>query len=715
MVSHSFMKWRNLSAAAALPLLAASLAAQNVSYSNPYTISTLAGTPGSAGYIDSTQGSNAAFSDPAGVAYDSSGDIYVADTNNYVIREVTPSGAVSTVAGTGTMGEQNGAALAAQFGPVYGIARDSQGNLYVSDWVTSAGTSAVLRKISGGMVTTLATGLDQPEGLTVDSSGNVYVADVGDFTIRKVTPSGTVSVYAGTLGEAGYAMGAPGTGQFGAPTSVAIDASGNLYVADCGNSVIVKVNSSGTMSVYSGTPNNPVSQDGTLTSATYSHPAGIAIDGSGNLYLIDDESLVREISAGGTVTTLAGVPGVFGELDGAGPNAEFNFAAAIGGIAATAGGDLAIADTSSDTIRTGVLLAAAPPTIQHQPTGESVNNGGTAILSVAASGANLTYQWEFNDGVSTLPIAGATSPNLTLQNIGANQGGTYSVVVTDASGSTTSNAATITVLTDAWFKNVSTLANVGTGANVLDAGFVLGGTGSKPMLVRGAGPTLATSFGLSNVLANPVLTLYDANNNTIAANTGWNNSATLSAAFTATGAFAYETNSADSALLQTLASGRYSATVSGVNNTTGTAIVEVYDDNLSDTSEQLINISSRALVTPSASLTAGFIIGGSTPMTVLVRGVGPALSGYDVSNALANTTLTVNNATNQAVVASNTSWGGSTSLSDMFTKVGAFSLPAGSADSAVVVTLPPGSYSATVTPADGKSSGVALVEVYEIP
>lgn len=708
------MTWRNLSAACALPLLVGAAAAQSVNYTTPYTITTLAGNINGSGYVDA-QGTNAAFNHPSGVAMDSSGNIYVADTDNYVVREVSPSGQVSTYAGSGTLGEQDGTQTGAEFGPVYGIAIDGSGNLYVSDWVDASGSSGALRKIlPGGQVETLvASGLDQPRGLAVDSAGNIYVADSGDSTIRKVTPTGSVSLYAGTPGVSGFASGGPGVGQFGVPTSVAVGSNGVLYVADVANCVIYQVSTSGGISVYSGNPNNPGVQDGSVSSADYDHPAGIAIDGSGNLYVIDDQTVVREITAGGNVSTLAGTPGIFGSSDGTGANALFNFQNAIGGIAATANGNLAIADTGNSTIRTGIPLPAAPPTFQTQPQPESVPNGGTAILSVAANGSDLTYQWEFNDGYSTVPIAGATSSSLTLQSVGANQEGTYSVVVTDPNGSTTSQGAKITVLTDARFVNISTLANVGTGSNILDAGFVLSGTGTKTMLVRGAGPAL-TGFGVSNVLANPVLTLYNAQQTSIASNTGWANNSQLSAAFTATGAFPYPANSADSALLQALSPGSYSAIVSGAGNTTGNAIVEVYDDSLSDTSAQLINISSRALVTPAASLTAGFVISGSTPMTVLVRGVGPALSGFGVSNALSTTALTVTNTQSQTVVGTNSGWGGSASLSDMFQKVGAFSLPSGSMDSAVVVTLPPGSYSAQVTSGDGKSSGVALVEVYEI-
>lgn len=704
------MNWRNLCAAAALLLSSGIVRAQ--SYSNPYTIATLAGSPGSPGFSNGT-GENAAFNQPSAVVFDGSGNIYVADTKNYAIREVTPSGSVTTVAGTGTLGEQNGAGASAEFGPVYGIARDGQGNLYVSDWVDSGGASAVLRMISPqGTVSTLATGLNRPKGLTVDGAGNIYVVNSGDYTILKVTQQGTVSLYAGSAGQSGYSTGGPGTGQFGAPTSVAIDGQGNLYVTDAGDCVIFKVDTSGTISLYSGDPQQETGQDGSLGNATYTHPSGITIDGSGNLYIIDDQSVVREISASGTVSTLAGVRGVYGELNGTGSNAEFNFAEAIGGIAATSSGDLAIADTNNSTIRTGTPLPAAQaPTIQNQPTGESVLNGGTAILSVTASGANLTYQWQFNDGVSTTTIPGATSSTLTLSNLGANQEGTYSVIVTDANGSTTSAGATVTVQTNAYLTNISTLANVGTGANILDAGFVLSGSGSKSMLIRGAGPSLS-QFGVSNLLANPVLTLYNSQQTAIASNTGWDNSATLSAAFTATGAFAYLPNSADSALLETLSPGLYSANVSGLNNTTGNAIVEVYDADTADTSEQLVNISSRALVTPTASLTAGFVIGGNGPMTVLIRGVGPALSGYGISNPLPNTSLTLYSG--QTAIQTNSGWGSSTSLSDMFTKVGAFSLPNGSADSALVVTLQPGAYSTSVTSADGTSSGVALVEVYEI-
>jgi hypothetical protein len=232
------------------------------------------------------------------------------------------------------------------------------------------------------------------------------------------------------------------------------------------------------------------------------------------------------------------------------------------------------------------------------------------------------------------------------------------------------------------------------------------------MLVRGAGPALA-NFNVTGVLANPVLTVYDQNPTQIAQNIGWNNDPTLQTAFNNTGAFNFPANSADSALLETLAANPYTATVAGENNTTGNALVELYDDDVHNTDCNLINLSARAVVTPTAPLTAGFVIGGTGPMTVLIRGVGPALTGFNVAGALPNTTLTVYDINNH-VIGTNTGWGGTTALSDMYQKVYAFSFAAGSADSAVVVTLAPGNYTAAVAPSDHTSSGVALVEVYEI-
>lgn len=240
---------------------------------------------------------------------------------------------------------------------------------------------------------------------------------------------------------------------------------------------------------------------------------------------------------------------------------------------------------------------------------------------------------------------------------------------------------------------------------------------SKQVLIRGVGPALS-QFSVSGVLAQPTITLFNAANAAIASNTGWGTNADTAAIVAASaqvGAFALPAGSADSALLASLMPGPYSVELAGVGSSTGIGLVEVYETNTSDAA-QLINISTRGEVgTVGNILIAGFVVEGSQPATVLVRAVGPTLSSFSVSGVLANPVLTVFNSSDNAI-ATNTGWGTGTNPSQITSvgaSVGAFALPSGSADSALVLTLPPGNYSMQVSGANG-TTGIALAEVYQV-
>jgi len=258
--------------------------------------------------------------------------------------------------------------------------------------------------------------------------------------------------------------------------------------------------------------------------------------------------------------------------------------------------------------------------------------------------------------------------------------------------------------------SLSARAAVGTGANVLIAGFATSNA-SKLVLLRGIGPTLA-NYGLSGVLPQAQLQLFNVGGTVIAANSGWN--PTLAPVFSQLNAFALPVGSADAALLQSLPAGVYTAQVQGQGGTTGIALAEIYDADPGNASGRLTSLSARANVGPGASvLIGGFAIAGSGAETVLLRGIGPTLANYGVPGVLAQPVLTLFN-TAGVPLATNSSWGGGADLANLFVQLSAFPLPAASADTAMVVTLAPGAYTVQVAGA-GATSGVALVEIYEVP
>jgi kumamolisin len=286
--------------------------------------------------------------------------------------------------------------------------------------------------------------------------------------------------------------------------------------------------------------------------------------------------------------------------------------------------------------------------------------------------------------------------------------------------------------------NISARAEVETGSNILIAGFYVSGPAgtTKQVLVRGVGPALG-AFGVSGALSNPVLGVYDSSSALIASNTGWNNglfagSSTSAATFrtatatdmTSAGAFALTQGAADSAMVLTLPVGSYTVQVSGASGT-GVALAEVYELD-GGAPEVLANISARSFVGTGGQVAiSGFIVGGTQPSQVLVRGIGPALAAFGVGGALAQPTVDIEDSTGTSIV-SDTGWGnapiaGTSKVSATFRAataadmgaVNAFALAAGSADSAVVVTLPPGSYTAIVSGV-GSTSGTGLAEVYQM-
>ena len=556
---------------------------------NAYGVTTLAGWPGSGGHADGT-GWNARFGSPGGVRADASGSIFVSDATNFTIRKVTADGVVTTVAGiAGTSGSADGPVASATFNAVGGVAPDSAGNLYVAD-----DGNYTIRKISAaGVVSTLAgqAGMQgesdgtgsaarfyDPQNLAVDSAGNVYVADGMGQAIRKITPTGVVTTFAGAAGVSGSADGTGTAARFNFPTGIAVDGSGNVYVADYGNDTVRKITPAGVVTTLAGKPGVAGSSDGTGGAASFNAPAGVGVDNAGNVYVADESNCtIREISPSGYVITVAGAAGDAGGVDGLPGNARFD---APGDVTIDAAGVVYVADSLNCTIRRIIPGAGTIPDITQEPTDEYVSAGGSATFSVTASGSTpLTYQWYFNGAA----IAGATASSYTITNVQASDSGLYTVVVANSNGSVKSSAGNLYVSTGtsgARLINISTRAQVGTGGNIVIPGFVVGGTGAEQLLVRADGPSLAT-FGITGYLAQPSLTVTaQASGQTIGTNTGWGTNANpsqIASVAASVGAFAFATGSADSALVVNLTPGAYTMQITGVNSTTGVALAEIYE------------------------------------------------------------------------------------------------------------------------------------------
>jgi serine/threonine-protein kinase len=317
--------------------------------------STIVAGSDTAGLVNGT-GKAVKFNHPFGLAVDASGNVYIADVGNNVIRKMDTTGLVTTFAGIGGVkGSTNGFNSLATFNKPFGVATDAAGNVYVADagnnLIRMAGTAGMVSTFAGTGIAGSSNVADSvtfnsPLGVTVDGSGNVYVADYENNLIRKVSQAGIVSTLAGS-GAKGADDGLDTAATFNLPEAVAADGSGNVYVADNGNDLIRKITPAGQVSTFAGS-GQPGKSDGTGTSASFNSPFGIAVDAAGNVYVADSgNNLIRKITPDGAVTTIAG-SGSRGANDGTGKAASFNTPA---GIAVDKSGNIYVADENNNLIR----------------------------------------------------------------------------------------------------------------------------------------------------------------------------------------------------------------------------------------------------------------------------------------------------------------------------------------------------------------------------
>ncbi|MEI7773180.1 MAG: immunoglobulin domain-containing protein, partial [Verrucomicrobiota bacterium] len=403
-----------------------------------YEWSTALGASGQAGATDGSA-ATARFFGAQGVVMDSSGNTYVADTGNHTIRKISSLGVVSVFAGSaGFSGSADGTGSSARFCNPTALAIDGSGNVVVADT-----GNCTIRKVNAGGVVTLAGSAQQggsadgtgsnarfvgPSALAVDASGNVYVADTLNNTIRKINSLGVVTTIAGSSSEWGPIDGVGTAARFYRPAGLALYG-GTLYVADSTNQTIRKVVlSTGQVTTIAGGSGQAGVVDGTAGAARFFFPTSLAVDTSGNLFVSEAGSgAVRKV-----VLSTTAVSTVYQRV----------YAGPLTGIALDTSNNIYAADPQNSVILKGTFAVSIAPSITSSPVSLTVNSGSLSSFSVTASGtAPLSYQWR-KDGTN---LSSGTSSTYVIASAQTTDSGNYSVVVSNSAGSVTSASASLTV------------------------------------------------------------------------------------------------------------------------------------------------------------------------------------------------------------------------------------------------------------------------------
>ncbi|WP_445717727.1 LamG-like jellyroll fold domain-containing protein [Flavobacterium sp.] len=426
------------------------------SFVKAQTVSTFAGS-GVPGFVNAT-GVAAQFGLSLGIATDVSGNVYVCDADNHRIRKITPAGVVTTLAGS-TQGFADGTGAAAQFNFPQGIVVDASGNVYVADY----NNHRIRRITPAGVVTTLAgsgvpgsadgTGVaaqfDQPTGLALDTTGKLYIADRGNNRIRMLwlTNGGVQTIAGSTMG---YTDAAGTLAQFNRPQGLVVDASGNIYVSDTNNNRIRKITPGFyEVTTFAGGGSFDFA-DGTGTAALFGGPWGIIQDTAGNFYVGDTgNNRIRKITPAAEVTTLAG-SGTFGYADGNNDSAEFKYPY---GIAINSSGDFYVADAYNYRIRKITMTALIGPTISGVSVSSVTSNSATISYSLFANNEATTsvINYGLSSGALSSQATGfsangslATSGSAQIQGLSSNTTYYYQIEASNSAGTTTSAIGSFT-------------------------------------------------------------------------------------------------------------------------------------------------------------------------------------------------------------------------------------------------------------------------------
>lgn len=382
-----------------------------------YAISTLAGS-GTQGAPTVGPATSSALALPSGVATDASGNVYIADTTNSEIEKVTTSGQLSVIAGTGTAGTPTaGPATSSALDNPFGVAVEPSGNVFSADTVnhvvekvTPAGTLSIVAGTgtAGAPTAGPATSsmMNYPSGLAVDASGNLFIADKGVDRVMKVTPAGTLSIVAGTGAFGVPTPGAATSSPLGSPTSVAVDSSGTLYIADAVSNEIAKVTPNGNLSVIAGNAGTGAPVAGPATATSLNQPSGVAVDSAGNVFIADEaNNQIARVTPGGTLSVIAGT-GIGGSPDpglATAGNLLYPSDVAVG-----PAGRILIADPNLKRV-----FALTPATAPGAPTGVTATPVG--------DGATITFSAPSSTGGLSLTPYTVTATDLTKASRGGQQ------------------------------------------------------------------------------------------------------------------------------------------------------------------------------------------------------------------------------------------------------------------------------------------------------